>query len=201
VARQLPGVGARSAERIVEAGRVLGMDALLDRALHQALPAAARRALAALTNLNLRAGADPAELVQKILDRSDDEDEAHREDLRALGRLAQASRSMSELLEALVLRPESEQKNAITLSTVHQAKGLEWSAVFVLSLVEGRFPLPAREPEDLQEERRLFYVAVTRARDELYLCRPHREGPTVLTPSRFLLEVESSCDRWSVVTG
>jgi superfamily I DNA/RNA helicase len=89
---------------------------------------------------------------------------------------------------------------AVTLSTVHQAKGLEWNTVFVLSLVENRFPLPAREPADLEEERRLFYVALTRARDELYLCRPARDGDTVLTPSRFLLALEGLVDRWSVLS-
>jgi DNA helicase-2/ATP-dependent DNA helicase PcrA len=200
VARQLPGVGARSAERIVEAGRLLGLDALLDRALHQSLPAPARRALAALTRLELRPEAAAAELVARILERGDDDDEAHREDLRLLSRLADGASSVGELLEALLLRPESEAADAITLSTIHQAKGLEWRSVFVLSLVEGRCPLPAREPEDLHEERRLFYVAVTRARDELYLCRPQREGPLPLVPSRFLLELDGLCDRWSVVS-
>jgi DNA helicase-2/ATP-dependent DNA helicase PcrA len=71
--------------------------------------------------------------------------------------------------------------------------------VFVLSLVEGRFPLPARD-EDLDEERRLFYVAVTRAKDELYLCRPIREAGVPLTPSRYLLELDGLTDRWSVVS-
>ena len=70
--------------------------------------------------------------------------------------------------------------------------------MFILSLVEGRFPLPS--PGDLEEERRLFYVAVTRARDQLYLCRPQRENDLVLTPSRFLLELDGLVDRWSVVS-
>jgi DNA helicase-2/ATP-dependent DNA helicase PcrA len=62
----------------------------------------------------------------------------------------------------------------VRLSTVHQAKGLEWKAVFVIMLCEGLFPA-ARSVETLEgeeEERRLFYVAVTRACDELYLTYP-----------------------------
>lgn len=63
---------------------------------------------------------------------------------------------------------------AITLSTIHQAKGLEWRAVFVIGLVDGQFP-NAKSFErvaDIEEERRLFYVAVTRAEEQLYLTYP-----------------------------
>ncbi len=67
----------------------------------------------------------------------------------------------------------------LTLSTVHQAKGLEWKAVFVIWLAEGRFPMitAIRNPEEEEEERRLFYVAVTRARDELALTYPLTTNP------------------------
>jgi DNA helicase-2/ATP-dependent DNA helicase PcrA len=66
--------------------------------------------------------------------------------------------------------------------------------VFLIGLADGLFPLRrAIEANDLDEERRLFYVAVTRARDELYLCFPKlntKGGPMMLqTPSRFLLEL------------
>ena len=61
----------------------------------------------------------------------------------------------------------------VVLSTIHQAKGLEWKAVFVIWCAEGRFPNPkAVEEGETEEERRLFYVASTRAMDELYLCYP-----------------------------
>ena len=85
------------------------------------------------------------------------------------------------------------QEEMVVLSSIHQAKGLEWKAVFLLWLVEGRFP-PASsytDPANLEEEKRLFYVAVTRCRDELYLLQPlsarRRSGMEVLLqPSRFL---------------
>ena len=84
----------------------------------------------------------------------------------------------------------------ITLSTVHQAKGLEWRVVFLLSLTEGQFPQPMalQDDADLEEERRLFYVACTRAKDHLYLCQPRfhdsGKGPRrVLRRSRFLSEI------------
>jgi DNA helicase-2/ATP-dependent DNA helicase PcrA len=196
-ARQLPGVGSRSAARIAEAGRALGLDAVDDRALALSLPASARAALGSLRSLlpALRQGR-PEPLLSAL---PEPDDEAEREDRRALLRLAAAAPSTAALVDALALHGEEKSDEAVTLSTVHQAKGLEWRAVFVLSLVEGRFPLPARD-EDLEEERRLFYVAVTRARDELYLCRPSREAGVSLTPSRYLLELDGLTDRWSVVS-
>ncbi|MEA2067840.1 MAG: ATP-dependent helicase [Verrucomicrobiota bacterium] len=88
-----------------------------------------------------------------------------------------------------------ETKDAIRLSTIHQAKGLEWKAVFVLFLNEEMFPSKkAIEETGDSEERRLFYVAITRAEDELFLCSPmvrrQRDGGMIfLDPSRFIAEI------------
>ena len=87
------------------------------------------------------------------------------------------------------------EEDAIRLTTVHQAKGLEYGAVFLIGLADGMFPLRrAIEDGDLEEERRLFYVAVTRAKDELYLLYPRiggKGGPSImLTPSTFVQELE-----------
>ncbi len=62
----------------------------------------------------------------------------------------------------------------VTLSTIHSAKGLEWDIVMIIDMVEDRFPsrLSQMEPEGIEEERRLFYVAATRARDRLYIYSP-----------------------------
>ncbi len=96
-----------------------------------------------------------------------------------------------------------ESTDHLVLSTIHQAKGLEWSRVFVPRLVEDGFP-GARalgEPGGEEEERRVFYVAVTRAMDELYLTYPLTlarggRGPTLITkPSRFLTELDAGLER------
>jgi DNA helicase-2/ATP-dependent DNA helicase PcrA len=100
--------------------------------------------------------------------------------------------------------------NSVVLSTIHQAKGLEWPHVMILSLRDGDFP-HHRSFEDmnqLEEERRLFYVAVTRAKDELSLLFPVRKfsyqfGETNSGPSLFVKELDqcyyvevSSSDRY-----
>ena len=83
----------------------------------------------------------------------------------------------------------------VTLSSIHQAKGLEWKVVFLIWLVDGQFPngriLEAEDLPMLEEERRLFYVALTRAKDDLYLTYPMMNpksysGDVICRPSRFL---------------
>ena len=73
-------------------------------------------------------------------------------------------------------RPPHLDEEYLVLSTVHSAKGLEWDAVHVLALSDGLFPsdMALSSPEGLEEERRLFYVAVTRARRQLHLYVPTR---------------------------
>jgi DNA helicase-2/ATP-dependent DNA helicase PcrA len=94
------------------------------------------------------------------------------------------------------------ERDRVTLSTVHQAKGLEWRTVFMIWLAEGRFP--SARAEDIEEERRLFYVGCTRAKDELYLCYPlvarDRYRVDVITePSRFVSELpDDSYQRWLI---
>ena len=104
--------------------------------------------------------------------------------------------------------PGEAPEERLTLSTVHQAKGLEWQAVFVLWLAEGRFPgaMALRTEEEEEEERRLFHVAVTRAEEQLYLCHPRfdegRDGPRrMLRLSRFLSELagpDAPYERWEI---
>jgi DNA helicase-2/ATP-dependent DNA helicase PcrA len=85
-------------------------------------------------------------------------------------------------------------RDCVILSTVHQAKGLEWDAVFMIGLNDGSFPSArSLKTGDEEEERRLFYVAATRARDDLYLCCPISSGGwhgiNFLRPSRFIKEL------------
>ncbi len=71
-------------------------------------------------------------------------------------------------------RPQRESSDAVVLSTVHQAKGLEWEVVFVMGVVDGQFPHSKsfREENGIEEERRLFYVALTRAKRHLIITAP-----------------------------
>ena len=137
------------------------------------------------------------------------------EDLVQLGSYATQFKSLEELLSALalvsgieaetVVEGEEAESEACVLSTVHQAKGLEWKAVFVVWLADGRFPsyLSFGKDEEMEEERRLFYVAVTRAKDELYLTYPiiysGYEGEVLMKTSRYLEELsDSAYERWEV---
>ena len=133
--------------------------------------------------------------------------ESRLEDLEQLAIFAAQYDSLRGLLEELLLLGElygqdveggggDDGDSAVVLSTIHQAKGLEWRAVFVIHLLEGLFPSPRSldEIDGEEEERRIFYVAMTRARDELYLSypivRPGGYGASLVQqPSRFLQEL------------
>jgi len=136
------------------------------------------------------------------------------EDLEQLALFADGYEALETFLDEVTLMnelsgedvvDEPAERERVTLSTVHQAKGLEWRAVFVVWLAEGRFP--SARSEDIEEERRLFYVACTRAKDELYLCYPmvarDRYRVDIITePSRFVSELpEAAYQRWLVQEG
>lgn len=105
--------------------------------------------------------------------------------------------STEDLIFQLTMeKPEKEdEKGAVTISTIHSAKGLEWPVVWVTNLVESQLPhwRSCGSEKELNEERRLFYVAVTRGRDTCTLCVPEKylrgEKWTEVTPSRFLTEL------------
>jgi DNA helicase-2/ATP-dependent DNA helicase PcrA len=86
-------------------------------------------------------------------------------------------------------------KEAVTLTTIHAAKGLEWQAVYVFGLTEGYLPIAyAQAASEIEEERRLLYVAVTRAQQQLSLSYAQRDAAgRPSSPSRFLraLEIET----------
>ncbi len=127
------------------------------------------------------------------------------EDIVEFAAFASSYKSLSRFLTDMMLQtdaiPSSEDEvpaddEAIVLSTVHQAKGLEWDTVFCLNLIEGSFPffLALQEEGGPEEERRLFYVAATRAKDRLFLCSrqmTQSRGGLLRTadPSRFLWEI------------
>jgi DNA helicase-2/ATP-dependent DNA helicase PcrA len=133
------------------------------------------------------------------------------DDLEQLALYADGYEELADFLDEVTLMNElsgedvaevAGERERITLSTVHQAKGLEWRVVFLIWLAEGRFP--SSRAEDIEEERRLFYVACTRAKDELYLCYPlvardRYRVDAILEPSRFVSELpENAMQRWQV---
>ena len=141
-----------------------------------------------------------------------------REDLNQLAAFARQFKDVHEFLSQLALisnidaEPALDQttdNEAVNLSSVHQAKGLEYHTVFVIWLTDGMFPSTrSLETRDaIEEERRLFYVAITRARDELYLTFPHMRlnagyGDMFQRPSRFLKEIPPQLvEDWQVRRG
>lgn len=124
------------------------------------------------------------------------------EELKALIGFAARFDDIGEMLaQVALMNGETSERSvevppdSVKLTTVHQSKGLEFDVVFVIGLAEGMFPgRRSIESGDVEEERRLFYVAVTRAKNELFICYPRvasRAGPDglLLTPSRFLTEI------------
>ena len=109
--------------------------------------------------------------------------------------LAQLALQTNLEAEATAAAASSDDDERLRLSTVHQAKGLEFDTVFVIMLCDGLFPTHRSldRPDALEEERRLFYVAVTRAERELYLCHPLvrtvQGGDGYQQASRFLGEI------------
>ena len=119
------------------------------------------------------------------------------EELRRIA-LEYSTRSMDEFLENIALVSDQDtiaEGNVPTLLTLHAAKGLEFGAVFIIGLDDGILPHSRSfdEPEGMEEERRLFYVGITRAKDKLYLIRSIQRGgrgsQEETFPSRFLDDV------------
>ena len=137
-----------------------------------------------------------------------------REDIHQMSNFAMQFDSLEKFLTELSLFGQIESEDStgdtaqdrVRLSTIHQAKGLEWQAVFVIYLVDGRFPsyYSLKDQGDLEEERRLFYVASTRAKNHLYLTyvlfsENFARGPNFHRPSVFLKELDREhYDLWQI---
>jgi DNA helicase-2/ATP-dependent DNA helicase PcrA len=159
---------------------------------------------------------DPGEVIHRFLEtfysehaaNTFEDDDRRVEEIRELilytAKYESAEQFLSDVALLTNLDAESEQMGGaeserLRLSTVHQAKGLEWPVVILLWVTEGMFPsartlAEAEGNEGEAEERRLFYVAVTRAKDELLMCAPEirrmRDGGVMpCAPSRFLAEL------------
>ncbi|MGO9482133.1 MAG: ATP-dependent helicase [Candidatus Kryptoniota bacterium] len=132
-----------------------------------------------------------------------DDYQKREKDLAMLASIAERYKSLQSFLSDLALEPPTEshidlgakdkKEEQITISTVHSAKGLEWNSVFVIWTLDGKFPpMYATDDDDaLEEERRLMYVACTRAKENLYITYPvnvyDRETGRIFTkPSRYI---------------
>ena len=121
-----------------------------------------------------------------LLEAKYDHVEPRLRDLEQLEVIASRYRSRSRMLLEMTLDPPSSTQDLagppvldddyLVLSTIHSAKGLEWDAVYVIHAADGNIPsdMATKNPEEIEEERRLFYVALTRAKNWLYVCYPLR---------------------------
>lgn len=215
-----PKVGAKTSQKIF---RKLGGRANLQRAevcrqLEDALPAAARATWKLIEPVFLayreeNLDSDPGEVIYRFnkafyneyMVENFDNSKYRIEDLDGLIDFTTKFDTTEDFLSEIALlsnldaegqtKADDNSGDSIRLSTIHQAKGLEFKVVFVLFLCESMFPsTKAIEETGDAEERRLFYVAVTRAEDQLFLCSPEvrrqRDGGIIwLEPSRFLSEI------------
>jgi DNA helicase-2/ATP-dependent DNA helicase PcrA len=193
VAQLLPGVGPKIAETIVAAAAADdGFAAMADLSP----PARARAGFPAFADLMRRLAARaapwPAEIADAVawlsplIEMRYDDARVRVGDLEALERIAAGFPSRERFLSELALDPPDKtsdeagpplkDEDYLILSTIHSAKGQEWRSVFVLNCVDGCIPsdLATGSSEEIEEERRLLYVAMTRAKDELALIVPQR---------------------------
>jgi len=221
--RLLPGVGPATAARWLDALENAGEPIVALQGF--AVPAAAAvdwLALVALYGELNSAGSEwPTEMdsvldwYQPHLERIHDDAPLRAADLAQLRRIAATYPSRERFLTELTLDPPAAaaseagppliDEDYLTLSTIHSAKGLEWKAVAVLNGVDGCIPsdMATGKAESIEEERRLLYVAMTRAKDHLAIVLPHRfyvrqpglgDRHVHAVRSRFL--TESACERF-----
>ena len=99
--------------------------------------------------------------------------------------------TVEEYEESLKNAQNDESKNGVQLMTMHGSKGLEYRMVIIPDLNEGNVPSKKCEkPAEIEEERRVFYVAMTRAKEKLFLCHLEKNREKRITPSRFLKEIK-----------
>lgn len=142
-----------------------------------------------------------------------------KKDLEIFMNISENYKSLDSFLSDMALEPpqdsvvdinaEDKENEFVTLSTIHSAKGLEWHSVFIIHAIDGFFPSAQSfdKFESLEEERRLMYVASTRAKQNLYVCYPmhifdRQQGMTFAKPSRFIYGIsEQVADQWLLEDG
>lgn len=195
VLRLLPGVGPAAAKRLME--ELKTAEGNLDAWKQSKVPAATAEEWPALVRLFERLRAQPrlsipmqVNLARKFLEPKIEENYDHAEprlrDLEQLEDLANRFADRREMLTEVALDPPTNtqtlagvgphEDDHLVLSTMHSAKGLEWKYVFVMNAADGCIPssMSTQTREEVDEERRLFYVALTRAKDQLEVGFPLR---------------------------
>lgn len=226
MAQLLPGIGAGTAAKLWAAverdtaqalpNQPVDFEALL---LSQKVPAKAKKTWDQLAYTLKEIAPDgqslpPSGMINSVVEAVYDDYlrakyanyDSRRDDLNTLANFARQFEDTNEFLDQLALMSGLETEpvvhdageERVTLSSVHQAKGLEWKAVFIIGMSDGMFPSSRsmETEEELEEERRLFYVAITRAEDQLYLTYPlirshtmYSGGDPIQRPSRFINEI------------
>lgn len=230
ILKMLPGIGNTTAQRIysvfAEQNAVrLSRD---NTVLQKAVPAKAREAwgeLAATFKLLLAEGMGPSEMILQVtrgfyhdaLYSQFDNARDREGELIYLAEFASRYGTVERFLSQLALvgatvikdyeEGQEEDPDFLTLTTIHQAKGLEWDVVFMIGLADGRFPHSRclEPPDKLEEERRLFYVAATRCKRFLEITVPlvtYTGGrPEICRPSRFVEELPPEVAETNVMEG
>lgn len=222
--KQYEGIGVGYATRIYDAFSTAGgsLDVIVRGSFGKGLPARVQPGLKRFKSLMkdlLGRGADehPDQMVDQVLKHgytqyalTHFENARDRlDDLAELVNFAHTYKSTADFLDDISLREsfkgesihdegrlKDPEEGELVLTTIHQAKGLEWKVVILIGLSEGQFPHAAsiESETELEEERRLFYVAVTRAKDELFLVHPMTRfqydlGTVICHPSPFVKEL------------
>ncbi len=162
-------------------------------------------------------GAKLMRYYKPILEKKYDDHPKRAKDLEHLLTIMERYQRLENFLSDMALEPPNAsvddilatdyEDEQLVLSTIHSAKGLEWHTVFIISALEGRFPVTyaARSDEEMEEELRLMYVAATRAKENLYFTYPiniydRSTGMVFSRPSRFIEGIsEEILDHWSLV--
>jgi len=162
-------------------------------------------------------GARLMRYYEPILEKKYDDYPKRAKDLEHLLTIMERYQDLESFLSDMALEPPNASVDGIlatdyedeqlVLSTIHSAKGLEWHTVFVISALEGRFPVTyaARSDEEMEEELRLMYVAATRSKENLYFTYPiniHDRGTGMVfsRPSRFIEGISKEIlEHWSLV--
>lgn len=198
ILRLLPGIGEKKAESVISDSS--SMESIIQNlgkveSKNSNSSSFLREILSAEGNAAAILDKFYTSFYRKYMETTFDDAAERKLDIDALIGAAAKAPDVSSFLDSFVLSPDdvrrSEKKTDLILSTIHQAKGLEWDTVFVMGLAEGM--LPHTRSSDVEEERRLFYVAVSRAKAKLYLSYSMASGrfysTDVLQLSRFVTEL------------